>query len=92
MIRRQIALVGTQDFALDMLSAVRPYVNMAKIGTPLIYREGMRALSTIHRKYPDLSLLADLKIMDAGAGYVTVLGVAQDATIEGTLRSARCYD
>lgn len=62
----------------------------------------MKALHAIRERYPQLALLADLKIMDAGeeeaaiafeagASYVTVLGVTQDKTIEGAVRSAQRY-
>ena len=66
MIRLQVALDGDLDSALEILAVVHPYIDIAEIGTPLIYREGMRAVRLIHERYPDVSLLADLKIMDAG--------------------------
>lgn len=100
MSRLQLALDGTLEASLEVLSAVHPYIDIAEIGTPLIYREGMNALRVIRAQFPQLALLADLKIMDAGeeeasiafeagASYVTVLGVTQDKTIEGAVRSAQ---
>lgn len=100
MTRLQIALDGDLASALDILSAVHPYIDIAEIGTPLVFREGMGAVRHIRAAYPQLTLVADLKIMDAGeaeadiafdagADIVTVMAVAADATIAGALNSAR---
>jgi 3-hexulose-6-phosphate synthase len=64
--------------------------------------EGIRAVRDIKKKYPDLAVLADMKIMDgggeissmafeAGADIVTVLGVTADATIEEAVKAAKKY-
>jgi len=98
----QIALDGDLATALDLLCAVHPYIDIAEIGTPLVFREGMAAVRRIRESYPQLPLLADLKIMDAGkaeadiafsagADIVTVMAVAADATIAGALLSARTH-
>jgi len=100
MTRLQIALDGELASALEILAAVRPYIDVAEIGTPLVFREGMGAVRRIRDVYPPLTLVADLKIMDAGeaeadiafdagADIVTVMAVAADATIAGALSSAR---
>ncbi len=96
----QVALDGNLNDTLAILRVVEPYVDIAEIGTPLVYREGMHAARRIRESFSSLTLLADLKIMDAGeeeaaiafaAGcdIVTVLGVAQDATVRGAVKSAR---
>lgn len=96
----QIALDGELAAALEILAAVHPYIDIAEIGTPLVFREGMQALRRIRAAYPQLTLVADLKIMDAGeaeadiafdagADIVTVMAVAADATVAGALSSAR---
>jgi 3-hexulose-6-phosphate synthase len=98
-VKLQIALDGDLDSSLAVLRAIRAYVDIAEIGTPLVYREGLRAVHVLRREFPDLALLADYKIVDAGeheaalafeAGcdVVTVLGVAPDSTIRGALRAA----
>lgn len=62
----------------------------------------MTAVRRIREFYPQLTLVADLKIMDAGeaeadiafsagADIVTVMAVAADATIAGALASARTH-
>ena len=75
----------------------------AEIGTPLVFREGMNAVRRIRRAHPQFTLVADLKIMDAGraeadiafsagADIVTVMALAADATIAGALESARAHN
>lgn len=102
MTRLQLALDGDLASALDILSAVHPYIDIAEVGTPLVFREGMRAVRRIRDWYPQLTLVADLKIMDAGeaeadiafsagADIVTAMAVAADATIAGALDSARAH-
>lgn len=102
MAKLQIALDGELASALEILSAVYPYIDIAEVGTPLVFREGMKALRRIRAVHPQLTLVADLKIMDAGeaeadiafdagADIVTVMAVAADATIAGALNSARAH-
>ena len=96
----QIALDSDLSAALDALAQVHPFVDVAEIGTPLVFREGMRAVRAIRAAYPQLTLVADLKIMDAGraeadiafeagADRATVMALANDATIAGALMPAR---
>lgn len=95
----QLALDSDLTSALNILEKVHPFVDIVEIGTPLIFREGMHAVRRIREQYPKLTLLADLKIMDAGAeeadiaflagvSIVTVMGVTNDATIQGAVDSA----
>lgn len=102
MAQLQLALDGDLASALEILSAAHPYIDMAEVGTPLVFREGMRAVRRIRELYPQLTLVADLKIMDAGeveadiafragADIVTAMAVAADATIAGALDSARAH-
>ena len=100
MTKLQIALDGDLASTVDILEKVHAYIDIAEIGTPLIYREGMHGIRKIRELYPDLTLLADLKIMDAGeeeaqiafdvgANIVTVLGVTNDATIQGAVKASK---
>ena len=102
MTKLQLALDGDLSAALKVLEAAHDYVDIVEIGTPLVFREGMRAVSAARARYANLRLLADLKIMDAGAAeaeiacaagadMVTVLGLAGDETIQGALASAEKY-
>ena len=76
---------------LALLEEVHDLVDIVEIGTPLILKEGLKAVTKIKECYPDQVVLADLKIMDAGAleaeiGFdagadmITVLGLASQTT------------
>ncbi|MCY4069780.1 MAG: orotidine 5'-phosphate decarboxylase [Chloroflexi bacterium] len=99
MAKLQLALDGDLQGSLEVLEKAHPHVDIIEIGTPLVFREGMRAVRAIRAAYPGLRLLADLKIMDAGeaeadiafgagADMITVLGLSGDETIQGALASA----
>jgi 3-hexulose-6-phosphate synthase/6-phospho-3-hexuloisomerase len=71
-------------------------------GTPLIKSEGMHAIRTLREAFPDVNIVADMKIMDtgaievemaskSGASVVSILAAADNATIEDAIRSARKY-
>ena len=96
----QLALDGPLEDSLAVLRATQEYVDLAEIGTPLVLREGVRAIQRLRAEFPALPLLADFKIMDAGgeeariafaagADVVTVLGVAADETIAAAAMAAR---
>lgn len=98
----QAAFDGDLHQCLSLLQKIHPYLDIAEIGTPLIYREGMSAVRQVRNQYPDLLILADLKIMDAGeeeaaiafeagSDIVTVLGLTQMTTLEGALNAARRF-
>jgi 3-hexulose-6-phosphate synthase len=96
----QIALdVQTLKEAIDILSETHEYVDIAEVGTVGMYC-GLIAVTEIKKAFPQLEVLADLKIPDggeecaeaafkAGADYVTVMGVADDVTIRGAVAAAR---
>ena len=63
-----------------------------EVGTPLIKAAGLDAVRALKERFPDRVIVANLKIMDAGrveveyaakvgAGVVSVLAAADDATI-----------
>src|SRR5712691_7562686 len=96
----QLALDGELEPSLRILRAAHAHIDIAEIGTPLVYREGVAAVRRFRAEFPDLMLLADFKIMDAGdeeaaiafdagSDLVTVLGVTQDATLQGALTAAK---
>ncbi|MCD6372835.1 MAG: 3-hexulose-6-phosphate synthase [Thermococcus sp.] len=73
-----------------------------EVGTPLIKKEGMRAVELLKRRFPDRKIVADLKTMDTGAlevemaarhgaDVVSILGVADDKTIKDAVEVARRY-
>ena len=90
------------ESAFPLLEKLYDVADIIEIGTPFIFREGMRAIGEIRKKYPDLILLADMKIMDggnknasmafdSGADIVTVLAVANDSTLEEALKAGQKY-
>ena len=71
-------------------------------GTPLIKSEGLDAVRELRKNFPDRTIIADMKIMDAGrveveiaakagADIGCVLGAATDATIKECIEAARNY-
>jgi len=71
-------------------------------GTPLIKSEGMQAVRALREKFPDRTVVADMKVADtgtlevemaakAGASIVGILADADDAVIEEAVRAARLY-
>ncbi|MFP7288325.1 3-hexulose-6-phosphate synthase [Shouchella clausii] len=86
--------------AKEIVAEVADYIDIVEIGTPVVINEGLHAVKAIKDAFPQLKVLADLKIMDAGgyevmkaaeagADIVTVLGVADDSTIRGAVEEAR---
>ncbi|UAL07736.1 MAG: orotidine 5'-phosphate decarboxylase [Candidatus Methanogranum gryphiswaldense] len=73
-----------------------------EVGTPLIKSEGADAVRTLRREFPHAIIIADTKTMDvggtevemmakAGANIITVLGLADDSTIEEAVSVGRKY-
>lgn len=92
-------LVGIPG-AIEVVKQVEQYVDIVEIGTPIIINEGLHAVKALKEAFPNVTVLADLKIMDAagyevmkaaeaGADIVTILGVAEDASIQGAVAEAK---
>ncbi|RLF82272.1 Fe-S cluster assembly protein HesB [Thermococci archaeon] len=73
-----------------------------EVGTPLIKKEGIRAVELMKRRFPDRKIVADLKTMDTGAlevemaarhgaDVVSILGVADDKTIKDAVAVGKRY-
>lgn len=99
----QVALDDiTLEEAVKLIEQVKEDVDIVEVGTPMVIEYGMDAVRTMKEKFPDLEVLADLKIMDAGyyeaeealkagADYITVLGVTDNLTIKGCVDAAKVY-
>jgi 3-hexulose-6-phosphate synthase len=85
----QIALDKPEHLAL--LPGMKPYADIIEIGTPLLKRLGLSAITTARELCPDVLVLADTKTVDggqleadmvfgAGAAFMTVLSCASAAT------------
>ncbi|HBA0438748.1 TPA: 3-hexulose-6-phosphate synthase, partial [Enterococcus faecium] len=86
--------------ALEVLKDIHPYIDIVEVGTPFLIDAGREAVRQIKATYPQLEVLCDAKIMDAGAyeaqlaydagaDYVTVLGITDDLTIKGCVEQAQ---
>ncbi len=83
-------------------SAVNGGADWVEAGTPLIKSEGLEAVRSLKKRFPNHIVVADLKTMDvggletemaakAGADVVTVLGVSDDGTIEEAVRAGKNF-
>ncbi|GAA5421467.1 3-hexulose-6-phosphate synthase [Tetragenococcus halophilus] len=86
--------------ALTQVDKLKQYIDIVEIGTPFLIDAGRKAVEQMKRKFPELEILCDAKIMDAGAyeaqlaydvgaDYVTVLGITDDLTINGCVEQAK---
>ena len=77
-------------------------VDWLEVGTPLIKSEGLHAVRELRKLFPDSTIVADMKIMDAGrtevetaakagANIVDVLGASSDATIRECIQAGKNY-
>jgi 3-hexulose-6-phosphate synthase/6-phospho-3-hexuloisomerase len=82
--------------------AVPAGVDWIEAGTPLIKSEGLDAVRELKKRFPGKTIVADMKIMDAGrieveaaakagAQLIDVLGTATDATIEECVHAGKNY-
>jgi len=86
--------------AMKIIGDLQDLIDIAEIGTPMIIAEGLSAVRAAKQRFPRLTVLADVKIIDggayesriafeAGADIVSVLGLAHDVTIEAAVREAK---
>ena len=82
--------------------AVRGGADWLEAGTPLIKSEGLNAVRKLRERFPNKTIVADMKIMDAGraeveiaakagANIVCVLGAASDSTIKECVEAGHNY-
>lgn len=93
----------TVEDALELAGKVAEYVDIIELGTPLIKAAGLSAVTAVKEAHPDKIVFADMKTMDAGeleadiafkagADLVSVLGSADDSTIEGAVKAAKAHN
>jgi len=97
----QLALdLVTSSEAAAIVEEVGDLVDIVEVGTPIVINEGLGAVRRLRALFPELRILADLKIMDAGgyevtkaaeagADIITVLGASDDLTVLGAVEAAR---
>jgi 3-hexulose-6-phosphate synthase len=93
-----------KEEAAELAKKVEEYVDIVEIGTPIVINEGLPAVQHLNENISNAKVLADLKIMDAktdyevsqavkfGADVVTILGVAEDASIKAAVEEAHKND
>ena len=93
-----IDLLNKED-AAELANKVKDHVDIVEIGTPIVINEGLPSVQHLNDNIDGVKVLADLKIMDAadyevsqavkfGADIVTILGVAEDASIKAAVDEA----
>ena len=86
--------------AIELVKEVGEHIDIVEIGTPVVINEGLHAVKAVKEAFPNLKVLADLKIMDAagyevmkaseaGADIITILGTAEDMSIQGAVEEAK---
>lgn len=82
--------------------AVRGGADWIEAGTPLIKSEGLESVRALRKEFPGATIIADMKVMDAGrieieaaakagATIGTVLGAAAESTLRESIEVGRTY-
>ncbi|MGH9583843.1 MAG: orotidine 5'-phosphate decarboxylase / HUMPS family protein, partial [Bryobacteraceae bacterium] len=94
--------VNLEDALETAAMAVRAGADWLEAGTPLVMSEGERAIRELRLRYPEVPIVADVKMMDggwrearlmaeAGANMVVVMGQAHPETIEMAVKAGRDF-
>lgn len=99
----QLALdrLSRQD-CFDLIAETHEAIDWIEVGTGTIKEHGIRLVKDIKDAYPDMTVVADMKICDAGrheaelafragADVITVMGFAGMETIRQVLETAKEY-
>jgi 3-hexulose-6-phosphate synthase len=87
------------DHALSIAQAINHYADIFEVGSLLIYKNGMQAVSRFKQQFPNKTILADVKIADraketailcsdAGADWITVLSGTRHNVIHSGCNAA----
>jgi 3-hexulose-6-phosphate synthase/6-phospho-3-hexuloisomerase len=91
------------DRAIEIArEAVKGGATWIEAGTPLIKSEGMNGVRKLRKAFPNLTIVADMKTMDAGsvevemaaragANVVLILGVSDDSSIREAVLAGKKY-
>ncbi|GAO99540.1 3-hexulose-6-phosphate synthase [Fructobacillus ficulneus] len=85
--------------AINLIEQTKDSIDIFEYGTPLVINFGLEGFQKVRETFPDVTLLADLKIMDVasyevdqafkyGADITTILGVAEDQSIKDAVAAA----
>lgn len=104
MAKLQIAVdLLSEEQAILLADSIHDVVDIFEVGTPMIVRDGLHPVRRLKERHPDLTVLADTKIVDggrlecedackAGADIITVLAMADNATVSGVVETAHRYE
>jgi 3-hexulose-6-phosphate synthase/6-phospho-3-hexuloisomerase len=101
-VQLSLDFVSLEDALETAATAIRAGVDWLEIGTPLIIAEGARGIRELRRLYPDVPLVADLKMMDggygetqiaakAGANMAVIMGQAHPESIEMAVKAGHDF-
>lgn len=97
----QVALdIDSLDKARELIDQVKDYADIIELGTGFMGTYGYSLVETIRKEYPDIQILADVKIVDGGYGtsqkvfrlganISTVVGYADEPTLAGAVKAAK---
>ena len=57
---------------MEIGEKIHDVIDIYEVGTPVIMKEGLAPVRALKQKYPELTVLADSKIMDGGAPVVRI--------------------
>jgi 3-hexulose-6-phosphate synthase/6-phospho-3-hexuloisomerase len=101
-VQLSLDLTSTAEALETAELALRAGVDWLEAGTPLILSEGAQAIRELRARFPNVPIVADLKIMDgayleaeimarAGANLVVVMGQAHRESIELAVRAGHDF-
>lgn len=90
------------ETSITILDQIYTGIDIIEAGTPFILRYGESCVRALKERYPDVEVLCDAKIMDAGAfesegfmkaggDWVTVMAFTDDATIRDCVQTVHSY-
>ncbi len=104
MLALQVALdlISIEDAVVIADLAYKAGANWLEVGTPLIKTHGIKAVRILREKFPEATIVADMKTIDTGdlevelaakngADIVSILALASDETIVRAVRTARAH-
>jgi 3-hexulose-6-phosphate synthase/6-phospho-3-hexuloisomerase len=95
-------LTNLEEALATATLARRAGVDWLEAGTPFILAEGVHGVRALRERFPDVPIVADLKIMDggyleammmakAGATHVVVMARAHEETLKCVVKAGRDY-
>jgi len=93
----------TIEDCINLVEQTKEFIHWVEIGTGVIKEYGIKAISEMRTRFPEITIVADMKTCDAGkhesilafesgANVTTVMGFSQDATIKQCLEVALNYN